>query len=84
MNKFQKLTDRHMAEPHISEGRLVYEDGRRLHDHFTHVESLLKTLLVTYFPEMVRQLTDPIALPIANDPRDITLIECVCGTLVTG
>ena len=81
MNKFQKLTDRHMAEPHISEGRLVYEDGRRLHDHFTHVESLLKTLLVTYFPEMVRQLTDPIALPIANDPRDITLIECVCGTL---
>jgi hypothetical protein len=81
MNKFQKLTDRLMAEPHISEGRLVYEDGRRLYDHFTHVESLLKTLLVTYFPEMLRHLTDPNAPPLAHDPREITLIECVGKTL---
>ena len=79
--KFNKITDRQMAEPHVSEGRLVHEDGLRLYEHFLHVESLLKTSLVTYFPDIVRHLTDPNAQPLAHDPRHITLIECICRTL---
>ena len=83
MEKFSKFTDRQMSKPHVSEGRLVHEDGLRLHDHFLHIESLLKTSLVTYFPDIVSHLSNPNAGPLVHDPRDITLIECMCRTLGT-